>query len=297
MNAPFGIPGNGPIQRYLRREALGSLPRGWIDGLTLSNDTTDATNDVALAPGVARSTVNIVDGTPSTLTRDQVDLEVPVQIIKQLDVAFAPENYDRDGYSGGDRSGGRSTSAISNTTWHGILCGGIGRQTDFVLHDAITQSSVLAELQKIGGYTAYRRIGSIIRESATIVAFTQTGDYFERATLKVDVAASGPGTSAVTRTLSVPTGIVVTARVILAVTNSGTASGGVLLSSLASTDETPSTLIGQVYGVAATPTSISQVDVDTNTSGQIRSRLQISAADVNLNIRLRGWMDPRGKDA
>jgi hypothetical protein len=43
-----------PLKRYEAREALGYLPRGWIDGLTLSNDTTDATNDIGIAAGCAR---------------------------------------------------------------------------------------------------------------------------------------------------------------------------------------------------------------------------------------------------
>src|ERR1700754_1262771 len=107
MNAPLRLP-NSAIEKALAlRYAQGSLPRGWIDGLTLSNDGTDATNDIGIASGSARSTSRIVDGAVSTLTRDQCDIDLPVAIIKQLDVAWAPENYDPDGFGGGDRSGGR----------------------------------------------------------------------------------------------------------------------------------------------------------------------------------------------
>jgi hypothetical protein len=61
VNLPLGLPGDGPIHRFEKLEAYGwlCLPPGWISGLILSNDGTDATNDIAVSKGVCRSTVNV----------------------------------------------------------------------------------------------------------------------------------------------------------------------------------------------------------------------------------------------
>jgi len=294
MNRPFALPGSSPFKAWERRRSEGYLPRGWIDGLTLSNDTTDATNDIAIAAGSARSTVRIVDGAASTLTRDQMDLDLPVGIIKQLDVAFAPENYDPDGYSGGGRSGCRSSSSLADASWHYFLVGGGGLQTDVLAHDSATQSSVLAEMQKIGGYTAYRPIGSVVR-STSIVPFTQVGDYFSLVT-KVGANATNPGTSAVTRTLTVPTGIQVFARVAFG-GSGGSSAFYVLFSDLAETDSVPSASLFNGGAPAVAGPAIGVDYIRTNTSGQVRSRISASGASDTLLWTTLGWIHSRGKDA
>lgn len=301
MNGPQGLPGFGPVQRFEAQEARGFLPRGGIDGLILSNDTTDATNDIAIAAGVARSTVRIVDGTPSTLTRDQIDLELPVSIIKQADVAFAPENYDPEGFTSGGRSGGRSTSSLADGTWHYLLAGGAGLGTDVIMHDSLTQSNILAELQKLGGYTAYRNIASIMRESSALVGFIQDDDYFRRKTSILDVSAANPGISAVSRTLSVPIGIRVLADVIVAGVATSNNAFYSLFSDLSVTDETPAignSMIPQIQNASgSTQNSYHAYQIWTSTAGQIRSRISASDANNLIYIRTLGWWHPRGRNA
>src|SRR5581483_6793069 len=119
-----GFPGGSELLRVLENGRHGVLPRGYIDGLTIANDTTDAVNDISVAPGCCRSTVNMAfsfDNAPSTLTRHQRDIEFSRTMIKQLDVSWAPENAGRS-----DRSGGRSSAAIANGTWHVFAIGGSG---------------------------------------------------------------------------------------------------------------------------------------------------------------------------
>lgn len=293
MNRAFRFANSAIDKLFERKVSEGWLPRGHIDGLILSNDAGDTTNDIGIASGVCRSTVNsayVYSNAYSTLARHQRDIEITDAIIKQIDVVWAPGN-----------GGGRSASALSNTTWHKYAIGGKGLRDSVFFHDSATQSSVLAAMP--GGYTAYRRIGSIIRSGAAIVAFTQIGDYFERQTTAADISAANPGASAVTRTLSVPTGIVVSARLYLSVVN--VAAGGVttysLLTALTSVDQTPSSTVSQTAGaatVAGFVTSAStEVSVYTNTSAQIRSRLSASDASVTLVINTRGWIDTRGRDA
>lgn len=295
MNRPYGLPGRGPLRRFEAVEARGWLPPGYIGGLTLSNDTTDATNDLSVAAGACRSSVNVFDGETSTRLQDQVDLSLPIAIIKQLDVSWAPENYNPAGYSSGGRSGGRSASAISNTTWHVYAVGGFDVPTDILLHDSATQSSVLAALPN--GYTAYRRIGSVLRSSAALVAFVQFGNRFDLVGSFSDVSVNNPGTSAATRLLSVPLGISVEAIILVGVQNN---SSGVTaysrFTALDMTAETPadgnSDLPLSIASAGNTGNPSAIMRVRTNTSGQIRSQLSASDANVNLRIRTLGWIDP-----
>lgn len=300
MNRPYRLPNIASQRALQRKQAQGWLPRGWIDGLTIANDTTDATNDISIAAGACRSTVNIVDGAASTLAQHQRDIEIPVSILKQLDVAWEPANFDGAGFDGGGRSGMKSASSISNTTWHIYAIGGPGVRDDILAHDSATQSSVEAALP--GGYTAYRRIASILRESAAIVSFVQHGDYFQRAVRAADVSAANPGTSAVTRTLSVPIGINVLAEVTLELIN--TAAGGIsfgLLTDLAITDSTPATANAHVADVQTasgrSETHTATVLIRTSTSATIRSRISFSDASVTVKIGTRGWYDMRGRNA
>ena len=49
MNLPYGLPRDGPLQRFERVERRGWLSGGFIDGLILSNDSTDATNAIGIS--------------------------------------------------------------------------------------------------------------------------------------------------------------------------------------------------------------------------------------------------------
>lgn len=122
-----------------------------------------------------------------------------------------------------------------------------------------------------------------------------------------DVQASNPGTAAVTRTLSTPVGIRTQAlcTVILdATTGTNDNMISCYLSDLSVAD-TAAGLAGapSIEGFFAGYTfgEIAQggfAQVMTNTSSQVRSRVQLSpSAGANLYIFTNGWRDTRGKDA
>jgi hypothetical protein len=298
MQGPFGIPGEGPLHRFEAQERRGWLPRGHISGLTLSNDTTDATNDVGIAAGAARSTCRIVDGTPSTAGRDQIDLELPVAVIKQADVLHAPDNYDASvdpAQGSGDRSGGRSSSSLADGSWHALLVGGPGIATDIILHDGATQALILPELQKAGGYTAYRRIGSVVRVSAAIKGFIQReNDFIWNSPPLDENVASSAGTAAVLVVLTVPLGIRVKAYI-----NARIGDNVAYYSCPDSTDLAVSITAAPLgtFGEAAAGTATSvggSACVWTDTSGQIRRR---TIADLESRIATIGYYDPRDRDA
>jgi hypothetical protein len=289
---PRGIRGDSAAQRFERLEARGILPRGWIDGLVLSNDGTDATNDIGISAGACRSTSNIgPDGIRTTLAKYQADLEIPVTIIKQLDVAWAPENYDpENGIGGGGRSGLRSSSSISDTTWHVFAIGGLDCPTDILAHDGVDPSAVLPN-----GYTAWRALGSILRASAALVLFTQSGDFFRLKAPPLDVDSTSITTSASTQTLTVPTGLSV--RALCSMFTAHAAAAHVYIKHPDDTDSAPSTTAAPLVtgGTNTSDSATGQFVVETNASRQITVRS--TASSTTVRIATAGWWHPRGKDA
>lgn len=264
--------------------AVAQLPRGYIDGCTISNNGSDATNDIDIAAGVVRDSTNAVD------------ITCPAHTGKQLDANWAT------GSSAGIRNSG---AGIANGTYHiYVVAQAAGASPQYYAHTSTTVATVITALQAETGGSSYiyaRRIGSILRESATIVPFTQNGDYFLRKTLTTIISANNPGTSAVTRTLDVPTGIRVRADILASVRN--VSSAGVaysLFTDLDAADDTPSNTLTDTADAANTAASVSSAPVNktvtTNTSGQIRSRISFSDANVTVRISVRGWLDARGKD-
>lgn len=264
-------------KKVLLQNLPGRLPRGYIDGCILSNGT-DTTNDINIAAGVCRDSTNAVDITVAAMSG------------KQLDANWAA------GAAAGMRNSG---AGIANTTYHIYAVAKADGTQDIYAHTSTTVATVITALQaETGGedYLYARRIGSILRESAAIVQFVQHGDYFERSSIANDVELVAPGTSAVTQTLSVPSGIVVDATVLCSLTIAGAASI-MLLSSLSATDETPTSNRATIHNSAGNTTQAGGlVRVKTNTSRQIRSRNNVSDASITTRISTRGWYDYRGKD-
>ncbi len=92
------------------------------------------------------------------------------------------------------------------------------------------------------GYTQKRRIHSaVLRESGALALLTQSGNTFTRSVRVQDVTAVNPGVTAVTRTLSVPVGVPVTAfgDVQITVASSSGAGFFALLTSLSQADSDP----------------------------------------------------------
>jgi hypothetical protein len=142
-----------------------------------------------------------------------------------------------------------------------------------------------------------------MRVSAAIKGFTQSADTFDFTLPVLDVSATNPGTSAVTRTLGVPSGIVVRARVNVYIDSTSSGNVYCYLSALSGTDSAPSTTAAPLATIgseisAVPPTKImGQVAIMTNTSAAIRSRLSVSGASDKLLIATLGYDDWRGKDA
>jgi hypothetical protein len=251
---------------------------GVKQGLTLSNNVTDATNDVDVAAGKAVDTTSaVVMNLPSTTT-------------KRLDANWAPGTGNGGRYSG---------AALANTSYHGwLVTKANGVDPDIYFAPSAVAATVLGWLQAEPGGSAYAhlwRIGAILRESGVIVPFVQNRAEFLRKATVLDVNITNSTTAAVTTTLSVPTGIKVAALMNVAADGDGVGNvGAVYLSSLDANDEAPSATAAPLATAAAFNTSTgdvyAQAAVKTNTSAQIRRRT-FTATGSFTRIATLGWVD------
>jgi hypothetical protein len=249
------------------------LPPGFLFGCTLSNGAAPAT-DIAIAAGKARDST------------DAVNIILAATITKQLSAVWAL----------GSGVGGLDTGTAANVTYHVWLI----KRSDTGVVDALFSVSATAPTMP-ANYDFKRRIGSILREAASIVAFRQSGDRFWRSVPTGDVNDTDPGTAAVTRLLKVPIGIQVEAMLVHSIrepSQNRTYYG--LLSSMLDPSSVPSAAIHDVLifsggeAASAASTSVSCV-VTTNTLAQIRSRLSLSLPSTVEMITTLGWTDTRDR--
>lgn len=240
------------------------LPAGHINGLTLSNNVTDATNDIDIAAGKCRS------------SDDGANLILASALTKRLDAAWAV----------GTNQGGLDTGTIANGTYHVWLI----RRSDTGVVDALFSTSATAPTMPTN-YDYKRRIGAIVRVSAAIKAFNQHGDYFAWATGVRDVNTT-VGTTAALFTLSVPAGIKVSAFAMVYITKAGVGVNFV-------TTDPDQTDVDPATGTITQAATSSVVSAFrgywmTNVSSQIRCRS--SQATTSLIVDTWGWIDTRGRN-
>lgn len=253
--------------QWIASAAAAGLPAGHLFGLGLANNVTDAVNDIDIAAGKARDST------------DAVDMVLAAGLTKRLDAAWAV----------GTNQGGLDTGAVANATYHVWKI----KRSDTGVTDVLFSLSASAPTMPTS-YDYKRRIGSIIRAGATILAFTQHGDLFYLNVPVVDVNVATLGTSSTTYTLaSVPTGLALKALFTAYVFKAATFVQ-VWIRALTQTDAAVS------YNTNANATDPSAVngsnnnlEIMTNASAQIAARS--TSATTTLLIITRGWEDTRGK--
>jgi hypothetical protein len=150
-------------------------------------------------------------------------------------------------------------------------------------------------------YDYKRRIGSVIRSAATILAFTQTGDEFLLNSPVRDEANTSPGALAVSSVYTIPLGIVVGAMISFTVETSGNAAEYALVTSISQANATPSASLYDVYVGDLSTGSATAVNtvwrtIRSNTAGQFRYRLAVgSASTTKVTVVTHGWIDTRGR--
>lgn len=246
------------------------LPLGYLTGLTLSRASATT---FSIASGVAR---NEDAGTGRTLS-------LAATLTKSLSA-----------WAVGNNNGGLDTGTVAVSSWYHVHL--IRRDSDGLI-DALYSLSATAPTMPVG-WTARRRIGSINTDaSSQITAFVQNGDVFTWDVPFISVSAVNPGTAAVSRTLSVPSGVVVFPIVAWHIQNATTATIQVLITPLSIADTAPAAdrFTLSTTGVANSNSTVMVSNVPTNLFSQVRTRLSASGATDTLRAVTHGWIDPRGK--
>lgn len=251
----------------------------YLTGYNTANDTTDATNDIVINTGVGMSDDNTTF------------IKLSSQLIKQTDAAWAV----------GTNQGCVDTGSLSATgTVHFFAI----ERTDHSAKDILCSNSLSPTMP--ANYTYKRRIASLLRVSSAMVAYIQSGNQFNLGTPVLDVNANNPGVSAVLAALSVPNDINVTAIFNGGIAFTTVVSGGgvVYFSDPATTDlagsvsSSPLGFSGTIAasgGYSGVSYFYSTGQVRTNTSKQIRYRLNQSDGNITVKIATTGWIDTRGQ--
>lgn len=262
---------HAPSQQSVKAYVDAAVPRGYIDGLIMSNDT-DTDHDILFGVGVC------------TNADDDEMLQNSTPMTKQIDATWAA----------GDDAGGLSSSltAPSADTWYHCFIGKVSGTVDFGFDTSITGANLAAD----HSFTDLRRIGAVLTDaSSNIIAFRQNGDVFYWDVPVNDYSGSGTTTRTL-RTISVSTGLKI--RPIHNHQMSFSPDGTARYSIVTDPDQTDTapdlgshTLAnngGSSQGNNAFP------DVLTNTSAQIGTRQSTNTSIAGVTF---GWIDPRGRNS
>lgn len=248
--------------------ALAGATIGVIQGLVPTNDV-DADHDIDFGTGDAVSSTGVI-------------LQVTVALVKQIDATWVPGT----GVGGNFVDVFPSPGVQANQVYHLFI---IRKDSDGSLDAGFDTSVVAANIPV--GYTAFKRIGSVLTDvSANIDSFSA----FETAGGGLEVLFLDPpldvdaltSLTAVSRTLSVPTGIKVEARMNIFVDEAIT-----YFSALDVNDEAPSITAAPLATIGDVAEGQALIFVRTNTAAQIRERS--GTAGRAVRIATLGWTDAR----
>ncbi|MBV8830020.1 MAG: hypothetical protein JO108_12410 [Acidobacteriaceae bacterium] len=250
----------------LSATALGALPlRGYLAGLSLSNDGTSPNTVIDVSPGICCSD-------------DATTMMSLGAFTKSLASAW----------SAGSGNGGLDTGAVTASTWYHVFVierTGTGA-VDVLLSLSATTPALPANFAK------KRRIGSVKTDaSGHVLAFTQNGDWFQWVTPPEDVNTTSlsVGSSPLTLTLGgVPTGISVLALLSIAYNFSGGAS------TLSVMSISQSVAVNAMVNPSASTPAAGFFPIQTNIAAQFKATTN-AASGTTLTVFTVGWSDFRGR--
>jgi hypothetical protein len=191
----------------------------------------------------------------------------------------------------GTGNGALDTGSIANSTWYHVF---LIKRTDTDVEDVLISTSATSPTMPTS-YTLKRRIGAMkTNGSAQWTKFVQLGDEFLWDTIVNNADAQNPGTSGTLYTLTVPTGVQVSAQLSILWFNV-TSSNYLFVSSPDITAPTVTTATDStLYSVDSTHPGVTGAVVRTDTSGRVRATA--SGADGSMYLNTIGWIDRRGRD-
>lgn len=245
-----------------------------IDGMQISNGT-DLSHDIDMAVGVC------TDNAKTTV------INSTSVITKQIDA-----NWTEGSGVGGFPSG---LTLSADTTYHFFAIAKNDGTVDAGFDSSLTASNLLSDATD---YTKFRRVGSVITDSSSdIIRFVQVENTFMLYDLVRDANDINPGTSAQLTNTTTPGGVNVTGIYnIRFEDDSGGGANRLLVTSPLQNDATPDdTRMTILIDSSSGGNNVEgvQVEVVTDTSSQIRYRLQTSTATVVVRIYTTGWIDDR----
>lgn len=260
------VPSDGQYYQVTVRSGVGvaldasKLPAGHIAGLLWSNNATDATNDFDVSSGSCRSD----DGT--------TDLVLSSTQVKQMDATWAT------GTSAGALATG-ATAWASGVSYH-VFIGLISGKTEIIVDsdpDATnaTSNNGLGKKRHIFSFKA-------VTGPAIPVLLTRlvAGDVLARLDVTAqDLNASGT-TSGAAVTLSVPAGIKVKAVINYRISNSAATYG--LITETEQANTAPAASASDIYVDSGAGTDQIEMELMTDTSGQIRHRTSVAVTEERL---------------
>jgi hypothetical protein len=246
--------------------------RGYIAGLTLSNDLGSPSTVVDVTAGVATS-----DDMTTSMT-----------------LAAFSKNCNAAWAVGAGNGGLDSGSALATSTWYHVF---VIERTDTNVVDVLCSTSATSPTLPTS-YTKKRRIGSIKTDaSAHILGFIQIGDEFWWKSPILDVNNGSITTSRATLPLpSVPSGLQVKAFLNTFFFGSSGSGHSVYFSQLAVTDQAPINTAAPLHSSYDGTSSIGadmQVVIWTDTNQSIGVRADASSTTVRVSTL--GWLDTRGR--
>lgn len=253
-------------QQQQARTNISAPLKGHLFGMVLSNNATDAVNDIDISAGECASTET-----------NPVLMVLSSSLTKRLDAAWAV----------GSGNGGLDTGSIANTTYHVWAI----QRSDTGVVDALFSASATSPTMP-SNYDRKRRIGSIIRSSGTILPFVQINDNFNLISSVMNrssTAAFPLGLQSVT----IPSGVVV--QPILSIIQQQSTSGNIQT-------QVGSPISGGAITRLATSASqeieiaVISGDVFSNTSSQVNFSVFIIGGTLASNqLYTLGWIDTRGR--
>jgi len=258
--------GTGASNAYDARVNLGIAKafRVHIHGLTLSNNASDATNDIDIAAG------NAWDNTNDVL------LDLTSGLTKRLEATWAV----------GTNQGGLDTGSKANSTWYHVW---LIRRSDTGVVDVLFSTSVSSPTMPTN-YDQKRRIGSIYVQSSGVIApFEQVEDRFALKPAISIVNTTAPPTTPTNLTILSPPGIQCRAIVTIAV-SSGSGNKLYRVGTVTATYDI------DTYVIGTGSVNYVVVDVMTNTSSQIVHYAN-TASSITCYLNSNGWYDTRGRGA
>jgi hypothetical protein len=247
------------------------FPRGHLAGLKVSNNATDAVNDIDIAVGECRS------------DDDTEDMVLGTALTKRVDAAWVA----------GTNQGGRDTGSLADTTYHLFLIKNVTTGTVDALFSASISSPTMP-----GGYSVKRRLLSFKRNTTSFGGNwqfkQQPNDYFQTVTYIDDLSAgpASPSTNILLTVTTVPAGLKVLTHMNARLTNTtGAQSLGVY-----DPDVALGTGPSAVWTQSANVNIASEVFVWSDVSAQHRYTTGGGGGTTSWTMVVLGFWDPRGRD-